>query len=118
MRAARTNIITHDPPHRADHETSRLGAQALRLRHLQPAYRAYDRGVIRVADALRRLIDIGLRHGGSYFPTYHRYALRRQVDACYPQFEEFHQAQRKYDPEELYQSEWYRHYKRMFFPPK
>ena len=75
-------------------------------------------GVIRGADALRRLIDIGLRHGGSYFPTYHRYALRRQVDACYPQFETFLKLKRKYDPEELYQSEWYRHYKKMFFPAK
>jgi FAD/FMN-containing dehydrogenase len=75
-------------------------------------------GVIRGADALRRLIDIGLRHGGSYYPTYHRYALRRQVDACYPQFEEFLKLKRKYDPDELYQSEWYRHYKKMFFPAK
>ena len=75
-------------------------------------------GVIRGADALRRLIDIGLRHGGSYYPTYHRYALRRQVDACYPQFSEFLKLKHKHDPDELYQSEWYRHYKRMFFPPR
>jgi FAD/FMN-containing dehydrogenase len=75
-------------------------------------------GVIRGADALRRLIDIGLRHGGSYFPTYHRYALQRQVDACYPQFEEFLKLKRKYDPDEVFQSEWYRHYKKMFFPAK
>jgi FAD/FMN-containing dehydrogenase len=75
-------------------------------------------GVIRGADVMRRLIDIGLRHGGSYYPTYHRFALRRQVDACYPQMEEFLKLKRKYDPEELYQSEWYRHYKRMFFPEK
>jgi hypothetical protein len=32
--------------------------------------------------------------------------------------EEFLKLKRKYDPEELYQSEWYRHYKRMFFPDK
>jgi FAD/FMN-containing dehydrogenase len=75
-------------------------------------------GMIRGGDALRRLIDIGLRHGGSYYPTYHRYALRRQVDACYPQMEQFLKLKRKYDPDELFQSEWYRHYKRMFFPAK
>ena len=42
-------------------------------------------GLIRAGDQFRRLIDLGLRHGGSYFPTYHRHALRRQVDACFPQ---------------------------------
>jgi FAD/FMN-containing dehydrogenase len=71
-------------------------------------------GVIRAADAFRRLIDIGLRHGGSYFPTYHRYALRQQVQACFPQMPEFLRLKRKYDPGELFQSEWYRHYKKMF----
>ena len=76
------------------------------------------RGMIRGGDALRRLIDIGLRHGGSYYPTYHRYALRRQVDACFPQMEQFLKLKRKYDPEELFQSEWYLHYKRMYLPEK
>ncbi|MGH8667908.1 MAG: FAD-binding oxidoreductase [Burkholderiales bacterium] len=75
-------------------------------------------GVIRGGDALRRLVDIGLRHGGSYYPTYNRYALRRQVDACFPQMREFLKLKLKYDPEELFQSEWYRHYKRMYFPEK
>ena len=71
-------------------------------------------GLIRAADSFRRLIDIGLRHGGSYFPTYHRHALRRQVEACYPQFPEFLKLKRKYDPGEAFQSDWYRHYKNMF----
>jgi len=75
-------------------------------------------GVIRGADALRRLVDIGLRYGGGYFPTYNRYPLQRQVLACYPQFPEFLKLKLKYDRDELFQSEWYRHYKRMFFPEK
>ena len=72
-------------------------------------------GLIRAADAFRALIDIGLRYGGSYYPTYHRYAVRRQVDACFPQFAEFLKLKRKYDPSELFQSDWYRHYKKMYF---
>jgi len=72
-------------------------------------------GLIRAADALRGLIDIGLRYGGSYYPTYHRYAVRRQVDACFPQFQDFLKLKRKYDPSELFQSDWYRHYKKMYF---
>jgi FAD/FMN-containing dehydrogenase len=71
-------------------------------------------GIRHAADAFRRLIDIGIRHGGSYFPTYHKYATRRQVETCYPQFAEFLLLKRKYDPMELFQSDWYRHYRRMF----
>ena len=71
--------------------------------------------MIRASDAFRALIDIGLRHGGSYYPTYHRYALKRQVEAAFPQFEEFLKLKRKYDPAEHFQSDWYRHYKKMFF---
>ena len=58
--------------------------------------------------------DRAVAHGGSYFPTYNRYALRRQVDACYPQLQEFLKLKLKYDPQKLFQSEWYRHYERMY----
>jgi FAD/FMN-containing dehydrogenase len=71
-------------------------------------------GLIKAGDVFRRLIDIGLKHGGSYFPTYNRYALRRQVDACFPQLPQFLKLKLKHDPQELFQSEWYRHYKRMY----
>ena len=72
-------------------------------------------GTIRAGDSFRRLIDAGIKHGGTYHPTYHRYALKRQVDACFPQFRDFLLLKRKYDPQELFQSDWYRHYKRMYF---
>ncbi|MGE0704169.1 MAG: FAD-binding protein [Vicinamibacterales bacterium] len=62
----------------------------------------------------RRLIDRGREHGGSYFLTYHRWATREQVLSCYPQLPEFLALKRKYDPEERFQSEWYRHYRAMF----
>ena len=68
----------------------------------------------RAADAFRRLIDIGIKYGGSYYPTYHKYATRKQVETCYPQFSEFLKLKRKYDPAEVFQSDWYRHYRKMF----
>jgi FAD/FMN-containing dehydrogenase len=71
-------------------------------------------GIRHSADAFRRLIDIGIRHGGSYFPTYHKYATRKQVETCYPQFPEFLRLKRRYDPAEVFQSDWYRHYRKMF----
>jgi FAD/FMN-containing dehydrogenase len=70
-------------------------------------------GTARAADAFRTLIDLGLKRGGRYYLTYHRYARRDQVDACYPQLAEFLRLKRRYDPEERFQSEWYRHYKAM-----
>ena len=71
-------------------------------------------GLQRSADAFRRLIDKAARRGGTYYLTYHRYATREQVESCYPQFSQFLQLKKKYDPEERFQSDWYRHYKAMF----
>jgi len=71
-------------------------------------------GIRHAANAFRRLIDIGIRYGGSYFPTYHKYATRKQVDTCYPQFAEFLKLKRRHDPGEVFQSDWYRHYRKMF----
>lgn len=68
-------------------------------------------GVEHTAQAFRRLIDRAFRRGGSYYLTYHRFAAREQVVACYPQFPEFLQRKRRYDPEERFQSDWYRHYR-------
>ncbi|MDQ3606122.1 MAG: FAD-binding oxidoreductase [Gemmatimonadota bacterium] len=71
-------------------------------------------GVAHAAAAFRRLIDLAIRRGGSFYLTYHRYATRAQVEACYPQFAEFLRLKRKCDPEERFQSEWYRHYRALF----
>jgi FAD/FMN-containing dehydrogenase len=68
----------------------------------------------RAAQAFRDLIDMGLKRGGRYYLTYHRHARRDQVEAAYPQLPEFLRLKRKYDPDERFQSEWYRHYKQMF----
>jgi FAD/FMN-containing dehydrogenase len=71
-------------------------------------------GIQKAAGDFRRLIDRAIEHGGSYFLTYHRWATRAQVEACYPQIAEFLRLKRRYDPGEVFQSEWYRHYKAMF----
>lgn len=67
----------------------------------------------KTADDFRRLIERGRAYGGSYFLTYHRWATREQVEACYPQLPEFLALKRKYDPQERSQSDWYRHYRDM-----
>src|SRR5262249_40903989 len=68
----------------------------------------------RAAGSFRSLIDLAIKHTGSYYLTYHRYATRQQVESCYPQFAHFLELKRQYDPEGLFQSNWYRHYQKMF----
>ncbi len=63
------------------------------------------------AGTFRALIDLGLRHGGSYYLTYHRWARRDQVERCYPQMREFLALKRRHDPDERFQSDWYRHHR-------
>ena len=71
-------------------------------------------GIARAGQAFRDLIDMGIKQGGRYYLTYHRHARRDQVEACYPELPEFLRLKRRYDPDERFQSEWYRHYKAMF----
>ena len=73
-----------------------------------------SQGIENSARAFRALIDLGIRYRGNYYLTYHRYAAREQVEACYPEFREFLQLKLKYDPQEVFQSTWYRHYRAMF----
>jgi FAD/FMN-containing dehydrogenase len=71
-------------------------------------------GLEHSATAFRRLIDMAIARGGSYFLTYHRWARPDQVEACYPRFRKFLAAKRRFDPEERFQSDWYRHYAEVF----
>jgi FAD/FMN-containing dehydrogenase len=71
-------------------------------------------GIESAAEAFRGLIDLGIQHAGSYYLTYHRWARRDQVERCYPQMPEFLSLKRRHDPGELFQSNWYRHYRNMF----
>jgi FAD/FMN-containing dehydrogenase len=71
-------------------------------------------GLARSAEDFRRLIPMAARRNGTYYLTYHRYAARDQVLACYPEFPQFLKLKRKYDSAERFQSEWYRNYQRMF----
>ncbi len=73
-----------------------------------------ESGLRKAADNFRRLIDRAIEFGGSYFLTYHRWASRQQVEKCYPLMAEFLRLKRRYDPSEVFQSDWYRHYKKMF----
>ena len=71
-------------------------------------------GIEASARSFRGLIDLAIAGGGSYYLTYHKFAKPEQVMACYPQFKQFLDLKRKYDPTERFQSDWYRYYRKLF----
>jgi FAD/FMN-containing dehydrogenase len=71
-------------------------------------------GLEQAAQAFRSLIDMAIKRGGRYYLTYHRYATRSQVEACYPQLPDFLLLKKKYDPDGRFQSDWYRYYRTLF----
>ena len=73
-----------------------------------------EEGIEKAKTNFQRIIDRALELDGSYFLTYHRWARKDQILKAYPQFIDFLRFKLKYDPQERFQSEWYRHYKKMF----
>lgn len=71
-------------------------------------------GIEASARSFRGLIGLATARGGSYYLTYHKFAKPEQVMACYPQFKQFLDLKRKYDPTERFQSDWYRYYRKLF----
>ena len=71
-------------------------------------------GRAKAADTFRELIDVSANLGGSYFLTYHKWATKEQVLSCHPQMPEFLDKKQQYDPNLVFQSNWYRHYHSMF----
>jgi FAD/FMN-containing dehydrogenase len=71
-------------------------------------------GVDATHRAFRRLIDMAIARDGSFYLTYSRAASAAQVSACYPRFAQFLEAKRRFDPQQRFQSSWYRHYSALF----
>ncbi len=71
-------------------------------------------GKQKTADTFRALIDASNGLGGCFFLTYHRYASAAQVEAGYPQFRQWLAEKKRYDPDELFSSSWYAHYRDAF----
>lgn len=68
------------------------------------------KGIERSSVAARGLIDAAADLGGSFYLTYHRWATREQVLRCHPRFPAFLALKKRYDPGEVFQSDWYAHH--------
>lgn len=76
-----------------------------------------EAGRANTASAFRRLIDLAQARNGSFYLTYGNFATREQIECSYPQFGEFLQRKLKYDPQQRFQSDWYRHHRALFAAP-
>lgn len=71
-------------------------------------------GIEKTKQDFRAILDCVLAFDGSFYLTYHRWALPHHVTAAYPQISEFFELKKHYDPNEIFQSNWYRHYHQYF----
>ena len=60
------------------------------------------------------LIAIAFISAFNYYLTYHKWATADQLLAYYPQFPEFLCAKKRYDPDEIFVSNWYNSLNPMF----
>jgi len=115
-RANATNIVYSTVRFIAQDRESFLpwakGSFACVIFNLHTGHRAKE--IESVAKALRLIISRAEQLQGSYYLTYHRFAEKSQVLSCYPQFPRMLAEKLKRDPHEVFQSDWYRHYKKMF----
>jgi FAD/FMN-containing dehydrogenase len=58
----------------------------------------------------REIIDAAIKHGGRYYLPYRPHATTEQLSRAYPQAEAFFDLKRHYDPEEIFQNEFYLNY--------
>jgi FAD/FMN-containing dehydrogenase len=75
-------------------------------------------GIARARDDFRRIIDRALERGGSFYLTYHRWATAEQLLAGHPKFLEFLDAKRAFDPENVFRSDWVRHWTGLLSGPR
>jgi FAD/FMN-containing dehydrogenase len=75
-------------------------------------------GIARAQDDFRRIIDQALERGGSFYLTYHRWATAEQLLAGHPKFLEFLEAKRAFDPENVFRSDWVRHWTGLLSGPR
>ena len=65
----------------------------------------------RAIEWTHRMIELVLRLGGTYYLPYQRYPTRKHLLQAYPQIEQFFKLKQHYDPESLFENNWYNAYK-------
>ena len=69
-----------------------------------------DAGNREMAALTAELIDLTIAHDGRFFLPYQLYYTADQLEAAYPEIEQFFETKRKYDPNELFRNTFYDRY--------
>jgi decaprenylphospho-beta-D-ribofuranose 2-oxidase len=69
-----------------------------------------DEDIYETGETVRGMIDITLKHGGTYYLPYYEYPTKSQMKSAYPKSDEFFQMKRKLDPEERFTNRFYQEY--------
>jgi FAD/FMN-containing dehydrogenase len=64
-------------------------------------------GLAKASLSFRALINEAIALGGSYYLTYHKFATRDQLLACYPRMPKFLELKEQHDPDLRFSSSWY-----------
>jgi FAD/FMN-containing dehydrogenase len=67
-------------------------------------------GEVQMVTVTRQMIAAALKHDGRYYLPYRLHATPEQFAEAYPQAKDFFALKRKYDPDELFQNEFYLKY--------
>lgn len=70
--------------------------------------------LLKAKNTFRGLIDLAIKYMGSYYLTYHRFATRQQILACYPQMPLFLQWKEFFDPAFVFRSNWFEYCMNLF----
>ena len=76
-----------------------------------------EEGIEKVKKDFENLLDRVIELGGCFYLTYHKWISKEQVEAAYPQFREFLMLKKRYDPSEVFQSDWYCYFKDLYRDP-
>lgn len=69
-----------------------------------------DTGQEQMKSSVRRIIDEVIAHDGSYYLPYIAYPTLEQFRSVYPNYRQFFELKRKYDPDELFMNYFYENY--------
>ncbi len=64
----------------------------------------------RLEQATRELIDLAIRHGGTFYLPYQLHYSPQQLRAAYPEVDRFFELKRRFDPAGLLSNAWYEKY--------